>query len=183
MRRCDRHVWLRARSGAGARSVARERTLVRTVRRTRVGRARLERRRAFFRQGLSLTMDNSSRARSLCHKLDAVKHLTEAVKYHPTMLKRIWRSATPFVGRGERAGGHDAPSGGRPDQSAIDAGTPGRGHRAGRAWPRSRGARWQMAENFRQYEHRQPCRQPWPNDVPVLLAESPVQPEAAVSRQ
>jgi tetratricopeptide (TPR) repeat protein len=41
----------------------------------------------------------------------------------------------------------------------------------------------QMAANLRQYEHRQPCRQPWANDVPVLLSESPVPPEAAVSRQ
>ena len=32
-----------------------------------------------------------------------------------------------------------------------------------------------MAENLRKYERRLPCREPWPNDVPVVLSDSPVQ--------
>jgi hypothetical protein len=30
-----------------------------------------------------------------------------------------------------------------------------------------------MAENLRLYERQQPCRRPWPNDQPVVLAERP----------
>jgi len=35
-----------------------------------------------------------------------------------------------------------------------------------------------MAENLRKYERRQACREPWPNDVPVVLPESPAQAES-----
>ncbi len=30
-----------------------------------------------------------------------------------------------------------------------------------------------MTDNLRRYEHRQPCRQPWPDDQPLVLSESP----------